>query len=882
MSPAHPKRQRGNGLTSLLAFRISGLLLLCAGLSCNPAPPPGGAKPATTGAGTATASGSAAEKDAAPVKDAAWDMAQLVSSAPAVLFDAPHFELLDQTGTAFGSDELRGRVWVANFMFTQCTATCPQQTARLAELQRLAQRWPDWDRISLVSISVDPERDTTARLHEYAELHHADSAHWKFLSGQRGDLYRISKEGFKLPVAEAAAGATSPITHSSKFILVDGQSRVRGYYDSLADGDFLKLRKDLRSILSEPTREPSGIVHVGVPPEIFDEAWMEPRRAAQRATADEIGVFHDFEFTDRLDASGIRFKSRAVADAGKTFKPNHYDHGNGIAVADVDGDGLHDVYFVNQVGGNELWRNLGHGRFENVTDQAGVALVGRVSVSASFADTDNDGDPDLFVTTIRHGNAFFENDGKGHFRDVTTDSGLGYIGHSSSGEFFDYDRDGRLDLFVTNVGVYTSNEVYYNGDAEKQEYPSFVGLKDAMAGHLFPERSERSTLYHNEGGNRFRDVSVETGLVHTGWSGDATPIDANGDGWIDLYVLNMQGNDDYYENVGGQRFEKKSRHVFPQPPWGALGIKSFDYNNDGLMDLFVTNMHADMWNLWPSGPQEKRKTLATSIPKSLLGGGNIDQMVFGNAFYENAGQGKFREVSDQINAENYWPWGLSVGDLNADGFQDAFITSSMNYDFRYQVNSLLLNDRGRKFIDAEFILGVEPRLDGKTAAPWFELDCSGDDSDHALCKGRGGRILVWAAIGSRSSVIFDLDQDGDLDIVTNDFNTRPMVLISNLAERNSNLRYLKIVLRGGRSNRDGLGALVQVTWSGEVFTQVHDGQSGYLSQSAIPLYFGLGAGDQVDQVVVQWPSGTRQVLAGPIPPNQQLVIVEDESPREPD
>ncbi len=250
--------------------------------------------------------------------------------------------------------------------------------------------------------------------------------------------------------------------------------------------------------------------------------------------------------------------------------------------------------------------------------------------------------------------------------------------------------------------------------------------------------------------------------------------------------------------------------------------------------------------------------LATSIPRGLLLGNSPEQMVLGNAFYENAG-GQFREVSDQINAENYWPWGLSIGDLNADGFQDAFITASMNYDFRYQVNSLLLNDRGQKFIDAEFILGVEPRREGKTAAPWFELDCIRQpDSGHSLCAGRGGRISVWAAIGSSgSSVIFDIDQDGDLDIVTNDFHSPPMVLISDLAERNSKLRYLKIVLRGTRSNRDGLGARVEVTAGGQTLTQVHDGQSGYLSQSALPLFFGLGAASMVDQIVVNW------LLGGP-------------------
>ena len=121
----------------------------------------------------------------------------------------------------------------------------------------------------------------------------------------------------------------------------------------------------------------------------------------------------------------------------------------------------------------------------------------------------------------------------------------------------------------------------------------------------------------------------------------------------------------------------------------------------------------------------------------------------------------------------------------------------------YHVDSLLLNDHGQRFHDAEFIVGVEPRRDARTATPWFELDCAGADSHHELCAGRNGRIVVWGALGSRSSVIFDLDQDGDLDIVTNDFNSPPMVLTSNLSERNPELRYLSIQLRGTRTNRDG-------------------------------------------------------------------------------
>jgi len=241
------------------------------------------------------------------------------------------------------------------------------------------------------------------------------------------------------------------------------------------------------------------------------------------------------------------------------------------------------------------------------------------------------------------------------------------------------------------------------------------------------------------------------------------------------------------------------------------------------------------------------------------------------------GEGRSREVSDKVNAENYWPWGVSIGDLNADGFQDAFITSSMNLPFRYHVNSLLLNERGLRFRDAEFILGVEPRRGNTTAVPWFELDCSNGDAQHEYCAGRSGRVVVWGAVGSRSSVILDLDGDGDLDIVTNDFNSPPMVLTSDLSERNPELKFLKIQLRGRTSNRDGLGATVQVTAGGDLLTQVHDGQSGYLSQSALPLYFGVPAGRTVDKVIVRWPSGSAQVVEGPLRLNQQLLIDEEDS-----
>lgn len=596
-----------------------------------------------------------------------------------------------------------------------------------------------------------------------------------------------------------------------------------------------------------------------VPYEILDPPWLAARRDAQLETAKEFGVFNGFAFTDMLDESGITFRNRVVEDAAKTYKAVHYDHGNGIAVADVDGDGLYDIYFVNQVGSNELWRNLGDGRFADMTERSGVGLADRISVTASFADIDNDGDPDLYVTSVRSGNSLFENDGNGRFTDISKAAGLDYSGHSSGATFFDFDRDGLLDVYLSNVGQYTSEQLREAAHGDHR-YQFYDGFADAFGGHNFPARNEPSRLYRNAGDNRFEDVSEIMQDVVSSWSGDATFIDANNDGWPDIYELNMQGNDQYYENQAGQSFVRKSRELFPKTSWGAMGIKSFDWNNDGRMDIYITDMHSDM-SIDVGPDKEHLKSEMQWNAAHLNSGGNS---IFGNSFFENRGADGYAEISDAIGAENYWPWGLSVADLNADGYQDVFVALSMNYPFRYQSNMLLLNDKGKRLRAAEFILGIEPRKNRQTARPWFDLDCaSEDDREHAMCARADNRpVQVWGAVGSRSSVIFDLDNDGDLDIVSNEFNGEPMLLISNLAEQVS-VNYLRIKLNGSVSNRDGLGARVTVSAGKQRYTQVHDGKSGYLSQSALPLYFGLGDATAVDQVEIRWPSGRVQVVENP-------------------
>jgi hypothetical protein len=458
----------------------------------------------------------------------------------------------------------------------------------------------------------------------------------------------------------------------------------------------------------------------------------------------------------------------------------------------------------------------------------------------------------------------FENDGHGHFKDISKEAGVDLVAHSSGAVFFDYDKDGLVDLLVCNVGKYTSNQRWPDG--------GYVGLQDAFHGHLFPDRFEYPVLYKNMGYNRFKDATAEVGLRPQSWSGDATFADVNEDGWPDLFILNMQGHDHYFENEVGKKFVDKTEQYFPRTPYGTMGVKFFDYDNDGRMDLFLTDMHSDMMgNRKPD--EEKLKVPPKDIMAENLLGGRRDTFIFGNAFFHNLGSGRFEEISDRLGVENYWPWGVSVDDLNADGWNDIFISSGMNFPFRYGINSMLLNNRGEGFLDAEFLLGIEPRRGGRTHTPWFNLDCALEGLGRDICEEQTGEITVMASLGSRSSVMFDLDNDGDLDIVTNDFNSEPQILVSDLAQRRP-IRWLKVVLIGTASNRNGLGASVSVEAERQVRTKYNDGKSGYLSQSALPLYFGLGDAKKIDRVEVNWPSGRRQVVTEGLQENQTIRITE--------
>lgn len=172
------------------------------------------------------------------------------SARPEVLFVLPAFTLTDQHGRPFGSEDLAGLVWIADFMFTRCPGVCPMLTRNMAAIQDQLRDHPQWDRIRLISISVDFDHDTSAVLRRYAEQHGADPEHWFFLSGPRHAVWPLIESGFRLPVAEDPDNPVMPFTHKAKFVLLDGKGRIRGYFDGLSDP--ASLLADLEKLLDKP------------------------------------------------------------------------------------------------------------------------------------------------------------------------------------------------------------------------------------------------------------------------------------------------------------------------------------------------------------------------------------------------------------------------------------------------------------------------------------------------------------------------------------------------------------------------------------------------------------------------------------------------------
>ena len=483
--------------------------------------------------------------------------------------------------------------------------------------------------------------------------------------------------------------------------------------------------------------------------------------------------------------------------------------GGGVAFLDFDNDGREDIFFVN--GGetphgknpvpvrNALYRNLGNGKFEEVAAKAGVDRLDFYGMGVAVGDYDNDGHPDLFITGFPS-SALFHNNGNGTFTELTDKAGVKNAGKwAASAAWFDYDRDGYLDLVVTNYVRFSFD------DPKKCEVNGMRSYCEQLAYQGMP-----LTLYHNNHDGTFTDVSSQSGLGKlVGRALGVVAIDVTDDGWTDLFIardaspnlLLINKHDGTFEDVAVDAEVAYNEHGVAK---AGMGADAGDANGDGLPDFVVTNFN-DQYH-------------------SLLVGSKPGQ-------YED------RTVASHLAAltKSYVGWGVKFLDFDNDGNLDLmFMNGHINQaieatraDVRYQQPPLLLRNMSN---------GTFQNM-RDSAGPTFS----------AACLGRG------LATG-------DVDNDGDLDVAFTSLNGTPVLLRNNVGQQNS---WIGFELQGTSSNRDAIGAKIVVTTGSRRLVRWITGGSSYLSAHDKRVVIGLGpdsAGKPVS-VVILWPRGREQRLS---------------------
>ena len=537
-------------------------------------------------------------------------------------------------------------------------------------------------------------------------------------------------------------------------------------------------------------------------------------RTAQQAPPSSAVLFRDI-----TTAAGIAFQHHAAPE--KKFIVESMS--GGVAVFDYDNDGLPDIYFVDSLtvetahdpkaARSALYRNLGHGRFEDVTDRSGLAHPGW-GMGVCTADQDGDGWQDLYVTALG-GNHLYRNRHDGTFEDVTERAGVAVGGWSAGCGFADYDRDGRLDLFVSR---YVRIDLAHLPEFGRDKTCQYRGMAVQCGPRGLPGESD--VLFHNDGNGRYTDVSQPAGVSDPRGSfglGIAW-FDVNDDGWPDLYVANDSMPNFMYVNQKNGTFKEQA---FPLgvavsedgAEQGSMGVALGDYDHSGRFSLFVTNF-ADEYN----------------------------------ALYRNDGD-HFSDLSFRSRT--------AASSLPYVGWGDAFL----DYDNDTWADLIAVNGH------------VYPQLERlKTGAPagyrqrklLYHNRGDGTFDDVSI---RYGSALTEERV-SRGLAIGDLDNDGGVDVVINDLDGAPQVLHNELAPRGS---WVIVRVKGAAPNTDAIGAVITVTAGAVRQRAVVQSGASYISQNDMRQHFGLGAAQTIDAIEVKWPDGSR-TTRDRIPANQVVTI----------
>ncbi len=510
--------------------------------------------------------------------------------------------------------------------------------------------------------------------------------------------------------------------------------------------------------------------------------------------------------------------------------------GTGVAIGDFDHDGRPGIFVVSKTGPNRLFRNLGNWKFEDVTERAGVAgPPGSWKQGVTFVDINNDGWLDIYVCRYNAPNLLYINQHDGTFKEMAHAYHLDVTDASCMAAFCDYDRDGRLDVFIhTNLLNATKDP---NG--------------------------QRDYLFHHDAGDTFTNVTDAAGISGVTEAHSATWWDYDNDGWPDLYVANdFATPDQLYHNNGDGTFTQVLDATVPHTPHSSMGADLGDVNNDGLIDFFVMDMAASTYEKDQRGMAGER---ARSIDAPE--GPAAAPQYLRSALFLNTNTGVMQEAARLagISATD-WAWSARFEDLDNDGRLDLFVTNGM---IREETNTDLLARMMTAETPAERIrlLRSSPPL----REAHFAFRNQGDLSFQDVSAAWGLNQIGF----SSGTALGDLDGDGDLDIVYANFDGGVTVL------RNDAPAGHRVIfeLHGTRSNSYGVGAVVHVQTAAGVQVRSLVLARGYLSSSEPILHFGLGEATQIQRVTIDWPSGLTQVLENLAVDRRYTVTEPDEVPK---